>query len=163
MLARRVVITGLGIVAPNGVGKEPFWQANVNGLSGVSAVRHFDTSGLRSKIAGAIYDFDPAKYMAPLVVRRTDRFVHLGLAASRLALVDSGLNLGREDPKRIGCIIGSGLGGVLFHEEQIEMALEKGLNRLSPQCVPRLAPNAVSGHIAIEFYLRGPNMTISSA
>jgi 3-oxoacyl-[acyl-carrier-protein] synthase II len=163
MLARRVVITGLGIVAPNGIGKEAFWQAKVNGLSGVSAVRHFDTSGLRSKIAGAIYDFDPAKFMAPLLVRRTDRFVHLGLAASRLALVDSRLNLGGEDPKRIGCIIGSGLGGVLFHEEQIEMALEKGLNRLSPQCVPRIAPNAVSGHIAIEFNLRGPNMTISSA
>ena len=163
MLARRVVITGVGIVAPNGIGKEAFWQANVAGLSGVSAVRHFDTSVLRSKIAGAIYDFDPAQFMAPLVVRRTDRFVHLGLAASRLALVDSGLDLGGEDPKRIGCVIGSGLGGVLFHEEQIEMALEKGLNRLSPQCVPRIAPNAVSGHIAIEFNLRGPNMTISSA
>src|ERR1700730_15448137 len=136
MLARRVVITGLGIVAPNGVGKEPFWQANINGLSGVSAVRHFDTSVLRSKIAGAIYDFDAAKFMTPLVVRRTDRFVHLGLAASRLALADSGLSLGVEDPKRIGCIIGSGLGGVLFHEEQLEMELVNGLDGLGPQCVP---------------------------
>lgn len=163
MVNRRVVITGLGIVAPNGIGKDAFWQANVNGLSGVSTVRHFDTSVLRSKIAGAIYDFDPAKFMPPVLVRRTDRFVHLGLAASQLALADSGLALAGEDPKRIGCVIGSGLGGLLFHEDQIEMALEKGLNRLSPHCVPRIAPNAVSGHIAIEFNLRGPNMTISSA
>jgi 3-oxoacyl-[acyl-carrier-protein] synthase II len=163
MVKRRVVITGLGIVAPNGIGKEAFWQANVNGISGVSVLRHFDTSALTSKIAASIYDFDPARFMAPSVVRRTDRFVHLGMAACRLALLDSGLNLGSEDPKRIGCIIGSGLGGVLFHEDQIERACEKGLNRLSPQCVPRITPNAVSGHIAIEFSLRGPNMTISAA
>jgi 3-oxoacyl-[acyl-carrier-protein] synthase II len=163
MVKRRVVVTGLGIVAPNGIGKEAFWQANVNGISGVSVLRHFDTSALNSKIAASIYDFDPARFMAPSVVRRTDRFVHLGIAASRLALLDSGLNLGSEDPKRIGCIIGSGLGGVLFHEDQIERACEKGLNRLSPQCVSRISPNAVSGHIAIEFGLRGPNMTISAA
>jgi 3-oxoacyl-[acyl-carrier-protein] synthase II len=163
MSKRRVVVTGLGIVAPNGVGKEAFWQANVNGISGVSVLRHFDTSALNSKIAASIHDFDPAQFMAPSVVRRTDRFVHLGIAASRLALLDSGLNLGSEDPKRIGCIIGSGLGGVLFHENQIERACEKGLDRLSPQCVPRISPNAVSGHIAIEFSLRGPNMTISAA
>jgi len=163
MIKRRVVITGLGIVAPNGIGKEAFWQANVNGISGVSVVKHFDTSALHSKIAASIYDFDPAQFMAPSVIRRTDRFVHLGIAASRLALLDSGLNLGSEDPKRIGCIIGSGLGGVLFHEDQIERAFEKGLRRLSPQCVPRITPNAVSGHIAIEFGLQGPNLTISAA
>jgi 3-oxoacyl-[acyl-carrier-protein] synthase II len=160
---RRVVITGLGVVAPNGIGKEAFWQANVNGISGVSVLRHFDTSALSTKIAASIYDFDPAQFMAPSVVRRTDRFAHLGIAATRLALLDSGLNLGSEDPKRIGCIIGSGLGGVLFHEDQIERAFEKGLGRLSPQCVPRISPNAVSGHIAIEFGLRGSNMTISAA
>ena len=163
MPTRRVVITGLGFVAPNGIGKEAFWQANVNGVSGVSAVRHFDTSELGSRIAGAIYDFDPAQFMAPLVVRRTDRFAHLGIAASRLAVVDAGLKLDGEDPKRIGCIIGSGLGGVLFHEEQIAKACEKGVDRLSPQCVPRITPNAVSAHISIQFNLRGPNMTISSA
>jgi 3-oxoacyl-[acyl-carrier-protein] synthase II len=163
MMKRRVVVTGLGIVAPNGIGKEAFWQANVNGISGVSVLRHFDTSALNSKIAASIYDFDPAQFMDPSVVRRTDRFVHLGVAASRLAFLDSGLNLDNEDPRRIGCIIGSGLGGVLFHEDQIERACEKGLGRLSPQCVPKITPNAVSGHIAIEFGLRGPNMTISSA
>jgi 3-oxoacyl-[acyl-carrier-protein] synthase II len=163
MIKRRVVVTGLGIVAPNGIGKEAFWQANVKGLSGVSLIKHFDTSALPSKIAASIYDFDPAQFMAPAVVRRTDRFVHLGVAAARLALLDSGLNLGSEDPKRIGCIIGSGLGGVLFHEDQIKRGFEKGLDRLSPQCVPRITPNAVSGHIAIEFGLRGSNMTISAA
>ncbi len=163
MSKRRVVVTGLGIVAPNGIGKEAFWQANVKGISGVSVLKHFDTSALNCKIAGSIYDFDPARFMAPTVVRKADRFVHLGLAAARLALLDSGLNLDGEDPKRIGCILGSGLGGVLFHEDQIERACERGLDRLSPQCVPRITPNAVSGHIAIEFGLRGPNMTICAA
>ena len=163
MTRRRVVITGLGIVAPNGIGKDAFWQANVNGISGVSVLTHFDTSALGTKIAASIYDFEPARFMAPTVVRKTDRFVHLGIAASRLALADSGLDLAGEDPKRIGCIIGSGLGGVLFHEDQIERACERGLDRLSPQCVPRITPNAVSGHISIEFGLRGPNMTISAA
>ena len=163
MTKRRVVISGLGIVAPNGIGKDAFWQANVNGISGVSTVKHFDTAALNSKIAGSIYDFDPAQFMTPAVVRKTDRFVHLGVAAARLALLDSGLALGDEDPKRIGCIIGSALGGILFHEDQIERACLKGLDRLSPHCVPRMTPNAVSGHMAIEFGLRGPNMTISAA
>jgi len=160
---RRVVITGVGVVAPNGIGKDEFWEANIRGKSGISRINHFDTSNLQCKIAGSIYNFDPTKFLDPLTVRKTDRFVHLGLVAAKLALQDSELDLKKEDPKRIGTIVGSGLGGIIFHEKQIELAYQKGLDRLNPLAVPKITPNAVPGHISIEFGLKGPNMAISTA
>jgi len=160
---RRVVITGLGVVAPNGIGKDEFWKANIAGVSGVSKIESFDVSDLDSKIAAQIKDFNPLKYIPKEVVKRTDRFVHLGLTASQLALEDSKLNLQKEDKYRIGVVIGSGLGGVLFHEEQILAGYEKGVHRLNPLCVPRISPNAVASHIAIEFGLNGPNLVMSTA
>ncbi len=162
-MARRVVITGLGVVAPNGIGKEAFWQANIEGRSGVDTLTSFDVSMLDSKIAGQVKGLDPLKYMSSDVFRRTDRFVHLGLAAAKMAFEDSGLNLEVEDRERIGVIFGSGLGGILFHEEQIAATYQKGIDRINPLSVPRISPNAVASHIAIQFGLRGPNMVISTA
>lgn len=162
-MRRRVVITGLGVVAPNGVGKEEFWKANIEVRSGVDYVKDFDVSNLPSKIAARVKDFDPLKYMPKEVFRRTDRFVHFGIAASIMALEDSGLDLEKEDRDRIGAVIGSGLGGVPFHEEQIMAGYQKGINRLNPLCVPKIDPNSVSSHIAITFNVTGPNMVISTA
>lgn len=162
-MRRRVVITGLGVVAPNGVGKEEFWKANIEGRSGVDYVKDFDVSNLPSKIAAQVKDFDPLKYMTKDVARKVDRFVHFGLAAAKMAIEDSNLNLEKEDRDRIGVCIGSVFGGVLFHEEQIMAGYQKGANRLNPLCVPRITPNAVSSHIAIEFKVTGPNTTISAA
>ncbi len=159
----RVVITGLGVVAPNGIGKEEFWQANIEGRSGVDLIKDFDTSNLGSKIAAQVKNLDPLKYISKEVAKRVDRFVYLGLASTRMALEDSKLNLEKEDRNRIGAIIGSGLGGVPFHEEQILAGYEKGVHRLNPLCVPRISPNAVSSHIAIQYGLLGPNMVISTA
>ncbi len=163
MKKRRVVITGLGIVAPNGTGKDEFWDATVQGKSGVDLILNFDTSDLDTKIAAQILDFDPLKYMNRQVVRRTDRFVHFGLASAKMALEDSGLDLGEIDKYRTGVSIGSGLGGVLFHESQMMAGYQKGINRLNPLCVPRITPNAVSSHVAIEFNIKGPNMAIATA
>ena len=160
---KRVVVTGLGVVAPNGTGKDDFWQANLSGKSGISKIKDFDTSKAQCKIAGSITGFNPAGYIDPLLVRKTDRFVHLGLAAAKMALTDSRLNLEKENSKKIGTIIGSGLGGALFHEEQIEVACRRGLGKLNPLCVPKITPNAVSGNISIEFGLKGPNLAISTA
>lgn len=160
---RRVVITGLGVVAPNGIGKDEFWLANISGKSGVEAITSFDVSHLESKIAATVKNLDPLKYMPKEVAKRTDRFVHLGLAAAKMALEDSRLNSGNSDKKRIGVIIGSGLGGVPFHEETILTGYEKGLHRLNPLSVPKISPNAVSSHIAIQYGLLGPNMVISAA
>ncbi len=160
---RRVVITALGIVSSVGIGKEKFWQATLEGKSGIDLIKDFDTTKFSSKIASQIKDFNPEDYMHRDISRRADRFVHLGLASAKLAVDDSGLDLGKEDKHRIGVIFGSGLGGILFHEEQILRGYEKGAHRLNPLCVPRITPNAVSSQIAIYFSLAGPNMVISNA
>lgn len=163
MNKRRVVVTGLGVVAPNGIGKDEFWKANVEGRSGVNIVKAFDVSIFDSKIAAEIKDFDPGNYIPKEVSKRVDRFVHLGLASAKMALDDSRLDMGKENKDRIGVVVGSGLGGGLFHEEQILAGYEKGVHRLNPLCVPRITPNAVSSHISIQFDLKGPSLTISNA
>ncbi len=163
MSKRRVVITGLGVVAPNGIGKEEFWNANLKGISGVREIKSFDVSTLESKICGSVGDFSHLNYIPQEESRKVDRFVHLGLAASKLGLDDSGLDLEKVDKDRFGVIIGSGLGGVLFHEEQIIAGYQKGANRLNARSVPRISPNAVASHIAIQYGLKGPNIVISNA
>jgi 3-oxoacyl-[acyl-carrier-protein] synthase II len=163
MTNRRVVITGLGVVAPNGTGVDHFWQANIDGKSGIDLITTFDTSRYKSKIAGQVKDFKPLDYIPPEVVKRTDRFVHLGLTSSVMAIADSKIDLDKEDKTRIGVVFGSGLGGILFHEEQILAGYEKGTHRLNPLCVPKITPNAVASQIAIRFGLLGVNITISNA
>jgi 3-oxoacyl-[acyl-carrier-protein] synthase II len=163
MSVRRVVITGLGVVAPNGIGKDEFWKANIEGKSGVEEITTFDVCELESKIYARVKDFQHLNYIPKEEARKVDRFVHLGLASTKLGLDDSGLNLENIDRDRFGVIIGSGLGGSLFHEEQILTGYEKGLHRLNPRSVPRISPNAVASHIAIQYGLKGPNMVISNA
>ena len=97
------------------------------------------------------------------IVKKVDRFVHLGLACAEMAVQDSALDLSKQDKHRIGVVIGSGLGGMMFHEEQMVAILEKGVNRINPSSVPRISPNAVSSHIAIRYGFLGPNMVISTA
>ena len=97
------------------------------------------------------------------VAERVDRFVHFGLACTQMALADSVLDLSKEDKYRVGSVIGSGLGGLLFHEQQMMLAYERDTLRLNPACVPRITPNAVSSHIAIQYGVLGPNMVISTA
>jgi 3-oxoacyl-[acyl-carrier-protein] synthase II len=160
---RRVVVTGLGVLAANGIGKAQFWESNTLGKSGIDRITSFDPSHYPSRVAAEVSDFDPCLYMADKVAKRVDRFVHFGLASAKMALDDSGLNLDSENPERIGVIIGSGLGGVLFHEAQIMGAYEKESHRFNPLCVPRITPNAVAAHIAIQYGLLGPNFVISTA
>ena len=163
MNKRRVVITGLGVVACNGIGRDNFWKANADGLSGVGRITCFNVDDFETKIAGQINNFDPCQYIPAEIVKKVDRFVHFGLACSEMAIQDSRLDLGKEDKHRIGVIIGSGLGGVMFHEEQMVAILEKGANRINPSSVPKITANAVSSHIAIRYGLLGPNMVISTA
>jgi len=163
MTKLRVVITGLGVVACNGIGVNAFWRANREGRSGISRIDAFDTGELASKIGGQVRGFDPAEYMSPELASRVDRTVHFGLAASEMALRASGLELGREDPDRIGVIVGSGIGGLHSYEEQLVAAFERGAHRINPAAVPRISPNAVSSQIAIRYGLRGSNMVIATA
>ena len=163
MKRRRVVVTGLGVIAANAIGVEGFWQANLEGRSGISRIDVFNTDEFAVKIGGQVRGFDPLDYMAEDVAKRVDRFVHFGLAGAHLALAQSGLDLKTENAHRIGVIIGSGLGGQLFHEEQILSVLERGFLRTNPLSVPRVSPNAVASHIAIRYGFKGPNLVISTA
>jgi 3-oxoacyl-[acyl-carrier-protein] synthase II len=160
---RRVVVTGLGVVACNGVGLENFWAANRAGRSGITAIDSFDTELLSAKVGGVVRGFEPTDFMPAELAKRVDRFVHFGIATSKMALGQSGLDLDRVNRDRVGVIIGSGLGGLLFHEDQIAAAFDRGAHRINPLSVPRISPNAVSGHVGITFGLRGPNMVISTA
>ena len=162
-MPKRVVITGLGVVAPNGIGKDAFWKANKEGISGVNLLSDFDVSSFKSKEAAQIKDFDPLKFMSLQLVRKTDRFVHLGLAAAKLAIEDSAILLDKIDKERAGVSIGSGLGGVLFHENQIATMYEKGFRKAEPLGVPKVTANAVSAHVSIVFGLTGPNVAPSTA
>ncbi|MEW6669856.1 MAG: beta-ketoacyl-ACP synthase II [Thermodesulfobacteriota bacterium] len=162
-MKRRAVITGLGVVAPNGIGKEAFWRANLEARSGVAFVTSFDTAKFHTRIAAEVKDFEPSLFMPADVASRVDRFVHFGLASAGLALEDSGLALEKTDRERVGVIMGSGLGGMLFHEAQILATLDKGAHRVNPACVPRITPNAVAAHMAIQYGLLGPNYVVSTA
>ncbi|HTQ31745.1 MAG TPA: beta-ketoacyl-ACP synthase II [Opitutaceae bacterium] len=163
MNKRRVVVTGLGVVACNGVGVDAFWRANREGRSGIALIDAFDTAEFASKIGGQVRGFTPAEYMPEATAKRVDRFVHFGLACAEMALRSSDLDLAAEDPDRIGVIVGSGLGGLLFHEEQIVAAIDRGEMRVNPAAVARISPNAVASQIGIRYGFRGPNLVISTA
>jgi 3-oxoacyl-[acyl-carrier-protein] synthase II len=162
---RRVVITGLGAITPLGNDVETFWSNLKNGVSGIHKIEAFDTAAYNCKIGGEVRDFDPkAFFKNPKDVRRTDRFAHLALAAAKMALDDSGIDvekLRRRD--RFGVIVSSGIGGLKTLQDQLTILLTKGPSRTSPFTIPMLISNMASGLISMEFGLRGPNMCIVTA
>lgn len=163
MNKRRVVVTGMGVAACNGVGVDEFWTANREGRSGITKIDAFDTDGFASQIGGQIRDFQPENFMPAETASRVDRFVHFGLACTEMAVKNSRLELAAEDLDRAGVVVGSGLGGLLFHEEQMVAAYDRGALRVNPLAVPRISPNAVASHIGIRYGMRGPNLVISTA
>jgi 3-oxoacyl-[acyl-carrier-protein] synthase II len=157
------VITGLGVVACNGIGVEEFWRANAEGRSGITLIDAFENADFPSRVGGQVRGLVPAQYMPAEIAARVDRFVHFGLACAEMALKDSRLDLEAENTDRVGVIIGSGLGGQLFHEDQMIAAFDRGAHRINPLAVPRITPNAVASQIAIRYGLKGPNFVISTA
>jgi 3-oxoacyl-[acyl-carrier-protein] synthase II len=162
---RRVVISGLGAITPLGNDVETFWQNLKNGVSGIHKIETFDTAAYDCKIGGEVRGFDPkAFFKNPKDVRRTDRFAHLALAAAKMALDDSGIDvekLSRRD--RFGVIVSSGIGGLKTLQDQLTILLTKGPSRTSPFTIPMLISNMASGLISMEYDLRGPNMCIVTA
>jgi len=162
---RRVVITGLGAITPLGNDVETFWSNLKNGVSGIGKIEAFDTSAYDCKIGGEVRGFDPkAFFKNPKDVRRTDRFAQLALAAAKMALDDSGIdveNLRRRD--RFGVIVSSGIGGLKTLQDQLTILLTKGPSRTSPFTIPMLISNMASGLISMEYDLQGPNMCIVTA
>jgi 3-oxoacyl-[acyl-carrier-protein] synthase II len=162
-MKRRVVITGLGMVTPLGTGVEKNWESLCAGKSVIGPVTKFDTTDFKSKIAAEVTDFNAADFMGKQHIRRFDIFIHYGIASARMAMEDSGLKITPDNCKKIGCLTGSGLGGLPMIESFHKILLEKGPERVSPFFIPGIIPNMLPGQIAIEFGAQGPNSSIETA
>src|SRR5437660_994231 len=165
MSERRVVITGIGVVTPLGNGLETFWSNLKNGVSGIATIDAFDTSGYDCKIGGQVRDFDPKPFFKnPKDNRRTDRFTQLAMAAAKIAVADSGIDVTDwERRDRFGVIVSAGIGGLKTLQDQLTILLTKGPTRNSPFTIPMLISNMASGVISMEFDLHGPNFCIVTA
>lgn len=159
----RVVITGLGVISPVGNNVEEFWKNLLNGVSGIDYIKAFDATEFPTRIAAEVHNFNPEEYLDKKDVKRTDRFVQFAVAASTLALKNSGLNMDEEDADRIGVYIGSGIGGLATFEEQHRVLMEKGPRRVSPFFIPMMISNMASGQVSISIGAKGPNSAAVSA
>jgi 3-oxoacyl-[acyl-carrier-protein] synthase II len=162
-MRRRVVVTGIGIVSPVGVGTEETWSALLSGKSGVGPITLFDASTYPTRIAAEVKGFDPSRFMDKKEVRRNDRFIQLALAAADMAMKDSGLDMAKEDAERAGAIVGSGLGGLASIEDWHKVFLDKGVKKISPFFVPSLIVNLAPGQITLRYGLKGPSFSTVSA
>ena len=163
MNKRRVVITGIGMISPLGIGNEPTWQGLLEGRSGIGPITKFDATAFACKIAGEVRGFDPEKWIEKKEVKKSDTFIHYAVAAAQMAVDDSGLDTTKEDSDRFGVIIGSGIGGLPLIEEMHTKLLERGPSRISPFFIPGLIVNLASGHISIRFRCRGPSSAPATA
>jgi len=162
-LKRRVVVTGVGLVTPLGVGIDNVWQRILNGESGITPITRFDTTRHDTKFAGEVKDFNAEEYMSHKEVKKVDLFIQYALAATKIAVEDSGIDMTREDPERAGVIVGTGLGGLPTLEKYHSIFLERGPGRISPFFIPMLIANEAPAHISIQYGMKGPNLCIVTA
>ncbi len=163
----RVVVTGLGIVSPIGIGVSEFWKAALAGRSGITAISSFDPlpmEGYRSRVAGQVRDFSVERFLDSNQGDRVDRYAQFGLVAAKEALADSGLQMAREEPHRVGVIVGAGMGGMVMGEREItQLYQQQKPHRVHPNFIPVITLNSASGIIAMAYGAKGPNFTISTA
>jgi 3-oxoacyl-[acyl-carrier-protein] synthase II len=162
-MKRRVVITGMGTITPVGLNVNEFWSSLVAGKGGVGRITRFDASAFSTQIAAEVKGFDPSSIIDRKELRRQDRFVHYAIAAAHEALVDSKLELDKEDRNRIGVLVGSGIGGTETWEAQFQKLRDFGPDRISPFFVPMMIIDMASGEISIRWNLKGPNFATVSA
>jgi len=162
-LKRRVVVTGLGIVSPVGIGLAASWDSIVHGRSGIARVTRIDPEAYASQIAGEVKGFDVGQYLPVKEARKMELFIHYGLAASMEAMEDSGLKITPEIAERVGVSIGSGIGGLPGIESEHSVVTESGPRRISPFFIPRCIVNMVSGHVSILYGAKGPNIAMATA
>lgn len=160
---RRIVITGVGLITPVGIGKDAVWQALINGKSGIGPITRFDPEVITAKIAGEVKDFDPTLYIDKKEAKRMDRFTQFALAAAKMAIEDSKIDLMKEDLTKIGTCVGTGIGGVETLHDQYKTLFDKGANRVSPFFVPMMIANMAAGQVSITFGLKGPNSSVVTA
>jgi 3-oxoacyl-[acyl-carrier-protein] synthase II len=163
MVKNRVVVTGLGMIAPTGTGIEKSWNNLISGQSGIGKLTRFDCSNLPVKIAGQVEDFEPLDFINPKELKKMDRFIHLAIGASSFAMEDSGLKVTAQNAERVGVVIGSGMGG-LPAIEQYHLEYEKyGYKRVTPFFIPMLIVNLAAGNVSMRFGAKGPNTAVSTA
>ncbi len=162
-MRRRVVVTGLGLVIPTGIGVKTAWENICHGRSGIGPLTRFDPNGFETKIAGEVKGFNPEDYIEKKEIKKMDLFIQYALAATKEAIEDAELKITPENSERIGVIVGTGLGGLPTIEKYHKILLEKGPGRISPFFIPMLIANLASGQIAIQFGVKGPNICVVTA
>lgn len=160
---QRVVITGLGAITPVGLSVEEAWDSIIHGRSGIDYITQFDVDELPSAFAGEVRNFDPSKYLDKKEVRRMDPFIQFAVAATQEMVEDSAINLENEDPRRVGVIVGSAVGGLQTSRQNEAVASSKGHNRVSPHMITNLLIDSAAGKIAIDYGVRGLNHSVVSA
>lgn len=163
MERRRVVVTGMGMICPVGHTLEEAWRNLADAKSGIAPIERFNPEGLEVRFAAEVKGFDPKALFGHREARRMDRVTQFAMYATQKALDDAGLKMENEDPYEVGCLIGSGIGGIETTLEQAKLAWEKGFRSVSPLLIPMMLPDSPTGRVAIEYNLRGPNMAISTA
>lgn len=159
---KRAVITGLGIVSPLGIGKEAFWDSLKAGRSGIKPITAFNASHFSCRIGGEVNDFDPAKYTDKKTIKRTDRTIQFGIAATRMAIEDAKLSIVDENPEKIGVSIGSAAGSMAYGAGEHKIFLEKGIDKISPYLAIIVFAGSISSQISIEIGLKGPSISFST-
>jgi 3-oxoacyl-[acyl-carrier-protein] synthase II len=163
MTKRRVVVTGLGLVTPIGMGVAESWKNAINGVSGITKITKFDASNFASQVAGEVKEFDPSQFLPPKEIRRIDPFIQYGLIAGIEAFKDSGIEVNETNAERIGVAIGSGIGGLGTIENTNDTYDESGPRKVSPFFIPGTIINMISGNLSIMYGLKGPNISIVTA
>ena len=162
-MRHRVVITGVGAVTPLGIGVEALWEGVLAGRSGIRRISRFDPSPFPCQIAGEVPDFDPTAFIDRKEARRMDRFTQFAMASVAMALADAGIDPAAMDGRRLGVLMGTGIGGIETFVEQAAVMAERGPDRVSPFFIPMMIANMAAGQVAIRYGARGPNSTVVTA
>ncbi len=162
-MSRRVVITGLGLVTPMGIGVEESWEGLCAGKSGIGEITRFDASNFSTRIAGEVKDFHPQDFLPKKEARRTSLFIAYAIAATRMAMDSSGLKIDEHNQDRVGVLTGCGLGGLSILEDITRVVDSKGPNRVTPFFIPMMIGNMAPGMISIRFGAKGPNASVATA
>ncbi len=160
---RRVVVTGVGVLTPVGNTAREFWRSLLEGKSGVGPLTSFDASEFETRIAAEVKGFDPSAYISAKEQKRMENFVQFAVAAAKMAVQDSGVDLSRENVERFGVLLGSGIGSLHIIEEQHKILMEKGPGKISPFLIPMLIVNMAPGQVSISLGLKGPNSCVATA
>lgn len=163
MSKRRVVVTGLGLVTPVGNTVDTTWKALLSGKSGIAPITKFDASEFTTRFSGSVKDFDVEQYVTKKDARKMDLFIQYGMAAGIQAIQDSGLDMSKENPGRVGTAIGAGMGGMRLIEQGHSALMNGGPRKVSPFFVPSTIINMISGHLSIMFGMKGPNFAVTTA